>query len=470
MSDPILEATKTFASAFHFDKVQPHGESLEEMMKSTRYLESSPITFTYSFDGPREANPFDLYKCYLDFLQKNQKYPELKQILFPLFCKFIINFKLYGDDKNCHLFKSKYLDTIPQEYAEEVNLFLTDDSHYDILANKISTQSFIFKCSGKTADVLVNFINEPHNSQLRAIITELITIRKIYPTRSSQHFNFLEHDKPDDLSILTANAPGCSMVAMPRSGPYVYAAFTNNTIVRLETETHTSRIIGKHKCPITTLSTSQHGNVCVSGDAVGYSKVWSKNNQAELPVVSCPIWCSAFAPEGGCFGIGYDDFTACLFSSETCKAFRCLVAHTGAVTDIAFHPNCSLVATASTDNSVRLWDIRMAESVRLFIAKDKPTGLSMSPDGKSLSFYDGVVKLCDLGTGDDKGMLQLPAKELAGINFIGNGTNVVAVTPNGSVYSVDFDENIVKDITSVDAKVIYCGTSQINELRIVTSE
>ena len=469
MSDPILEATKTFANAFQFQKTNPHGESLEEMLESTQYIESAPITFTYSFDGPKEVNFMDLYKSYLEFVQENEKYPELAQILFPLFCKFVINYKSYGDEKGLEQFTSEYLKTIPNEYLEEVKSFLNDEAKYDQLANIISTQCFIFKCSERVAKILTSFANELRNSQLRAILTQTITIRIQHENQKpSPHLNFYAQDKIDDLSILHAKAIGCSLAAMPRSGPYVYAAINGHNIARLETETHTSRIIAKHMHPITTLSTSQHGNVCVSGDSGGYSKIWSKSAYYDLPVVSLPIWCSSFAPEGGCFALGYEDYTACLFSCETCKAFRCFVAHTGPVTEVAFHPNCAYLATASTDNTVRLWDIRQSEPVRLFLSKEKPTGLSMSPDGKSLAYYEGVVKLCDLGTGDDKGMLQLPCKELAAIDFI--GANVVAVTPNGSVYSVNFDENTVKEIASVDGNVIYCGTSQINELRIVTSE
>ena len=62
MSDPILDATNSFASVFNFQKIQPRGESLEELLKSTQYLESSPITFVYSFGGPKEANPNDFFK------------------------------------------------------------------------------------------------------------------------------------------------------------------------------------------------------------------------------------------------------------------------------------------------------------------------------------------------------------------------------------------------------------------------
>lgn len=470
MSDAVAEATKAFAATFNFKKVQPHGETLEEMLKSTEYLESTPITFTYSFEGPKEANYVEMYSSYLNFVKKNSQFPELNEILFPLFCQLVIMYRTFQDDAGCENFVSKFKNTVPETFKEEIESFLSDDSEYEKLASKLSTQRYIFRCSETVADVLTNFVNEVHNSQLRAVITDIISIWTRKSMKQSKPLRFLINDRMEDISILHAKLPGCNIAALPRSGPFVYAALDNHKVVCLETETHTSRVLSTHAAPITTLATSQHGTICVSADASGCARVWSKQAQYELPEVSCPIWCSTFAPEGGCFALGYDDGTSKIFRSDTCKPIRCMVGHTGAVCDVAFHPNCSLIATSSTDNSIRLWDIRTPETVRLFIAKSSPTGLSLSPDGKSLSFYDGVVRYCDLGSGEEKGMLQLPSKEVSSIEFVGNGSNVVAVAPQGDIYSVNFASNTVKEITSVDGRVVFCGTSQQNELRIVTSD
>jgi transcription initiation factor TFIID subunit 5 len=470
MSDSVVEATKAFAAAFNFKNIQPHGETLEEMIRSTEYLESTPITFTYSFEGPREADPVEIYSSYLDFVKKNSQHPELNEILFPLFCRFIINYKMYGDDAGGEAFADKFKNTVPEKFKEELNLFLTDEDHYQQLACKISTQRYIFRCSENVATLLTNFVNKIRNSQLRAVITDIISIWIHKEMKRSKPLRFLIDDRMEDISILHAKIQGCNIAALPHCGPYVYAALDNHEVIRLETETHTSRVLSTHSAPITTLATSQHGMICVSADAGGCARVWSKTASQELPEVSCPIWCSAFAPEGGCFVLGYDDGTSKIFRADTCKPIRCMVGHIEAVSDVAFHPNCSLIATSSTDNSIRLWDIRTPETVRLFIAKSAPSGLSLSPNGKSLSFYDGVVRLCDLGSGEEKGTLLLPSKEVSSIEFVGNGSNVVAVAPQGDIYSVNFEENTVKEITSVDGRVVFCGTSQQNELRIVTSE
>ena len=60
--------------------------------------------------------------------------------------------------------------------------------------------------------------------------------------------------------------------------------------------------------------------------------------------------------------------------------------HQSDVDLVRWHPNCHYVATASSDRSVRLWDVASGACVRAMggLRNSAPTSLAMSPDGKQV--------------------------------------------------------------------------------------
>ncbi len=57
----------------------------------------------------------------------------------------------------------------------------------------------------------------------------------------------------------------------------------------------------------------------------------------------------------------------------------------GDVDLVRWHPNCHYVATASSDNTVRLWDVVTGTCVRVMMGlQAPPTSLALCPDGKQV--------------------------------------------------------------------------------------
>ena len=46
--------------------------------------------------------------------------------------------------------------------------------------------------------------------------------------------------------------------------------------------------------------------------------------------------------------------------------------HQGDVDVVRWHPNCAYLATASTDRTLRLWDVRAGECVRVLVGHQAP--------------------------------------------------------------------------------------------------
>src|ERR1700752_4214216 len=70
-----------------------------------------------------------------------------------------------------------------------------------------------------------------------------------------------------------------------------------------------------------------------------------------------------------------------------------LTGHSRAVTAVAFSSNGELLASASWDNTVRLWKISGETATEWAVLKAGASGVAFSPDGKLLATGSAGTKL-----------------------------------------------------------------------------
>ncbi len=75
-----------------------------------------------------------------------------------------------------------------------------------------------------------------------------------------------------------------------------------------------------------------------------------------VPPAPIPVRSLAFAPDGKALLYGAADGPIHIINPADGKTIRTLTGHTGAVTAIRFHPSGNLLATASKDRTVMLWN------------------------------------------------------------------------------------------------------------------
>lgn len=144
-----------------------------------------------------------------------------------------------------------------------------------------------------------------------------------------------------------------------------------------------------------------------------------------------------FSPDGQTLASASDDQTIKLWNRKTCQCLKTFEGHRERVWSVVFSPDGKTLASGSEDNTVKLWNVE--EGQHLKTLKEHEGWIrcvAFSPDGQILasSSSDQTIKLWDLKTGSCVKTLEAHKGRVCSISF----------SPNGQILASGGDDKTVR--------------------------
>lgn len=220
------------------------------------------------------------------------------------------------------------------------------------------------------------------------------------------------------------------------NGEYLAGGF-GNSLVRVWPMVSAHTIYGEnsaavltgHAGPVYALAFSYDSSLLASASGDSTVRVWERADSkyryvATLSghIIGDPLWAVTFSPNGAFLASASHDKTVCIWdmatlplkknasaatveqklTAEAPTPARVFIGHKSDVTALCFHPLVDLIASGSTDRTVRVWNYGKGKCWRLFLGHEAEiTCVKFSPNGKFLASADtrGVINVWSMERG-----------------------------------------------------------------------
>ncbi len=212
-----------------------------------------------------------------------------------------------------------------------------------------------------------------------------------------------------------------------------------------------SRPLTGHQKQTNAVAFSPDGSLIATGSDDGSARTWDAASGAQLRRLTGHnggVTAVAFSPDGSLIATASRDTTVRLWDSATGSNRGTIPDHTQQVNAVAFSPNGSFIATASDDTSAHIWSLdghrpigtlfrwtpRLYRTIRHNL--NAVRGVAFSPDGSLIATASS-----DRNVGIYETVLGTEFRKLTGHD---DGVTAVAFSPDGSLIATASDDHTAR--------------------------
>ncbi|MBK7935779.1 MAG: PD40 domain-containing protein [Lewinellaceae bacterium] len=158
-------------------------------------------------------------------------------------------------------------------------------------------------------------------------------------------------------------------------------------------------------------------------DSLNHRLPWNFNPEGH----NAPVWVVAFSPDGKQLATASEDNTAKIWDLNTGKNVLTLERHKASVEGIAFSPDGKWLATASEDSSAVIWDLQTGKPRNILRGHENSVScIAFSPDGKKLATgsHDNFIMIWNAETGDSLRRIEAHEYPILSIAFSPDGKSL----------------------------------------------